>query len=203
MRASDDSNRLERLESGMRIACLGWGSLVWDPRELPIRREWFKDGPLARIEFTRQSSDGRITLVLEPSAAPVRILWARMVPTDISTAKEALRVREGLTSKSRLSQIGTWEKCQQASAEIPDLDTWATARSLAAVIWTALKPQFKDKDRSPSAAEVIEYLRMLVGSGRDNAKQYNERAPRQIDTDYRRQIEAALGWSFRDSGGAS
>jgi hypothetical protein len=39
--------------------------LIWDPRELPIRREWFDDGPLLRVEFTRQSNNGRITLLLE------------------------------------------------------------------------------------------------------------------------------------------
>src|SRR5690348_5301348 len=54
----------------MKIACLGWGSLVWDPRALPIQREWFKDGPFAPIEFTRKSTDGRITLVIDPSAHP-------------------------------------------------------------------------------------------------------------------------------------
>lgn len=187
----------------MRIACLGWGSLVWDPRGLPIRREWFKDGPLARIEFTRQSSDGRITLVLDQSAAPVRLLWAQMVPMDVPTATEALRVREGLTSKNWSSKIGTWEPKNPVRTEILDLDAWAAARSLDAVIWTALKPQFKGKERSPSVAEVIEYLRMLVGSSRDNARKYIERAPRQIDTDYRQQIEAALGWSCKDSRGAS
>jgi hypothetical protein len=187
----------------VRIACLGWGSLVWDPRELPVRREWFKDGPLAQIEFTRQSSDGRITLVLDQNAAPVRLLWAQMVPTDIPTSKEALRVREGLTSKNWASQIGTWEKKMPAPAKILDLDTWAVARSLDAVVWTALEPQFKDVKRSPSIAEVIEYLRMLAGSCRDNARKYIERAPRQIETDYRRQIEAALRWSCKDSGGAS
>ena len=39
----------------MKIACLGWGSVIWDPRALPIQREWFKDGPFAPVEFTRQS----------------------------------------------------------------------------------------------------------------------------------------------------
>jgi hypothetical protein len=192
------------LEGDMRIACLGWGSLVWDSRELPIRREWFKDGPFAPVEFTRQSQDGRITLVIDSVASPVRLLWALMVPTDIPTAKEALRVRECLTSKDWSSQIGTWQQKERAPAKMLDLPAWAVARGLDAVIWTALGPKFKGygENESPPAKKVIEYLRELVGPCRNSAKQYIERAPRQIDTDYRRQIEAALGWSCKDSGDA-
>ena len=91
----------------LRIACLGWGSLIWDPRGLPIRREWFKDGPFAPVEFTRQSSDGRMTLVIDPRATPTRLLWAHMLPAEPSVAREALRDRESIPRADWLSRIGS------------------------------------------------------------------------------------------------
>jgi hypothetical protein len=180
----------------MRIACLGWGSLVWDPRTLPIRREWFTDGPFVPVEFTRKSSDGRMTLVVDPRATPLRVLWAQMVAVDVPVAAKALCNREGITRESCSSGIGSWKTGGPAPGNISGLSAWAEARDLDAVIWTALGPKFERTDRSPSADEVIAYLRGLRGPVRDHAKQYIERAPRQIDTDYRRQIEAALGWSY-------
>jgi len=44
------------------IACLGWGSLIWSPRTLPVSGDWHTDGPHLPIEFSRQAADGRITL---------------------------------------------------------------------------------------------------------------------------------------------
>lgn len=179
-----------------KIACLGWGSLVWDPRQLPIRRKWFKDGPFAPIEFGRQSNDGRITLVIEPKAEPVRVLWALMLPNTLEDAKKALCDREGISGKNSTSRIGSWSKRDSPPPHIPELPQWAEARALDAVIWTALPPRFGGEERTPSADEVIEYLGGLLGTVRNYARQYIERAPRQIDTDYRRRIEAALGWSY-------
>jgi hypothetical protein len=182
----------------MIIACLGWGSLVWDPRTLAVRKEWFNDGPFAPVEFTRQSSDGRITLVIDRSAAPVRLLWAQMTAIDLSHAKESLRDREQITTKKWSAFIGSWQRGDPAPDTIPSLSVWAEARGAEAVIWTALGPKFNGKDgKSPSAEEVVAYLSKLTGPQRDHAKQYIESAPRQIDTEFRRRIEAALGWSYK------
>ncbi|HOW68396.1 MAG TPA: hypothetical protein P5055_13320 [Candidatus Paceibacterota bacterium] len=49
----------------MSIAILGWGSLIWNPRDLPITGDWQGDGPVLPIEFTRISDNGRLTLVID------------------------------------------------------------------------------------------------------------------------------------------
>jgi hypothetical protein len=181
----------------LKIACLGWGSLVWDPRDLPIQRVWFEDGPFAPVEFTRQSSDGRLTLVIHSGAVPVRLLWAYMLLSEPRDARKALSDREG----TDLSNIGLWQLGEAAPEHIRDLPKWADAQDLDAAVWTALGPKFQGTNRSPSIDEVIEYLRGLSGSIRECAKEYIERAPRQIDTYYRRQIESTLGWSSKDDVG--
>jgi hypothetical protein len=85
--------------ANMRIACLGWGSLIWDPGSLPLRRNkprWFTDGPELPIEFARKSSGGRITLVIVPrgKAKAQPVLWAHLTCLSVAQAHEALARRE-------------------------------------------------------------------------------------------------------------
>ena len=179
----------------MLIACLGWGSLIWDPRELPVRSEWFADGPLLPIEFARHSRDGRVTLVLLDKAPVVRSLWALMSVSDLQAAKEALADREGMTGFDKTKYIGYWSEDEKSSGiAVDEIAEWAGLIEIEAVIWTALSSTFGDVYGPVLADEVIEHLRSLSHEKRRNAKRYVRRAPRQIDTEVRRRIEREFGW---------
>ncbi len=189
-----------------KIACLGWGSLVWDPQGLPVRRPWFKDGPLLPIEFARQSDDKRITLVIVPDAPPevarVRSLWALMSLNELEGAKKALADREGILPKNIREHVGFWsdtEPSEQDYAYADDIERWASQKDLDTVIWTALPPSFENKPGQETIADqVISFLKDLKERPYEKwkrAEEYIRKAPRQIDTECRRRIEMELGWS--------
>lgn len=176
------------------IACLGWGSLVWDPRDLLIENEWFIDGPLIKVEFVRQSMDGRITLALDSKSDELPSLWAKMPTPNIVEAVESLRSREGIPPKFKERDIGVWRKGEPSPELIYQLPEWAENRGIKSVIWTNLSPKFNGDYRTPSADEVKRYLSNLTGETRNAAETYIRKAPIQINTAYRREIENALGW---------
>lgn len=178
----------------MEIACLAWGSLVWDPRELPIRGIWFSDGPLLPVEFTRRSTNGRITLVLTPSARLVRALWGLMAVGTLDEAIDALCSRECIPNRNKTKHIGSWPNGTPCRAVDASFRTWVQSIGIDAVIWTNLPPKFDEEYETPSVEKVVKYLQGLSHEKRRVAEEYVRRSPPQIDTDYRRRIEAELGW---------
>lgn len=177
----------------MKIGCLGWGSLVWNPKDLPVRGLWFSDGPFLPIEFARQSKDDRITLVLCEGVLFVRSLWSLMSVDSIGEAAKRLADREQTPEKN----IGIWSRDSEKVDEFGQMiGVWAEHISLDAVVWTALTSKFKGENgRMPSADEVVFHLSNLPHEKRKKAEEYIRMTPRQIDTNYRRQIEAALHWT--------
>lgn len=177
------------------IACLGWGSLVWDPRELPVLNGWFRDGPLVPIEFSRKSKNGRITLAVDERAQPIRVLWTQFAVNDLGAARVALKERESITTADWEPLVPAWTRGEPVPNALAGLASWAEAVGVEAVTWTGLGPKFDGKEARPSVDRVAGYLDTLRGPTRRFAEEYVRRAPAQIDTEYRREIEARLGWT--------
>lgn len=174
------------------IVCLGWGSLIWDQKNLPVKGQWHEDGASLPVEFVRQSINGRLTLVIDQSSQLMPVLWAELNVESLSEAAEALRIREGTACQN----IGRWPDSEGFDFG-KDVAAWSKGKGVDGVVWTALGPQFSgERGRRPSENESIDYLRGLSGEARALAQEYVQKAPRQIDTAYRRAIMAAFGWAF-------
>ncbi|ROH93284.1 hypothetical protein ED208_01805 [Stagnimonas aquatica] len=212
--------------SSRRIACIAWGSLVWDPRTLPMIGQWYVDGPMLKVEYKRRSRDGRITLVLSEDASLVQSLWVQMASETLPAAVRDLATREGIPTGKMEELIGSWSKGDLSPKEIPHLAMWAHRQGLDHVVWTNLpeklpnghsqgqptptqakKPK-SDSELDQEKSQVLAYLKELVAAdalhhkshARDGkrflAEQYIRRTPEQIATGFRKDIEEKLGWTF-------
>jgi beta-lactamase superfamily II metal-dependent hydrolase len=178
----------------MKIGCIGWGSLIWDPRDLLIDKQWHENGPQLPVEFLRKSNDGRLTLVLCENFPLVQTLWSAMITDDIDKAVESLKVREECIG---IRPIGVLRKIdplpENAISSI--IHAWLQTQELDAVIWTNLGPKFNDiNGRIPTIDEAVEYLANLPESKKKLAEKYIRRTPMGVSTQYRSRFEKTLGW---------
>jgi|GEM_PF-85784 len=201
----DSLRPLAYTDAEMRIACLGWGSLIWDPGALHLMETatpWHKDGPELPVEFARVSTNGRLTLVLVPGngdSTPPHVLWAEMCCRDTEHARRNLAAREGVENNI-VRSIPMWPTDGTSVPHWAAVDQWAKNKGFDFVIWTALRPRFAGQSgRVPSEAEALDYLCTLQASGRADAEEYIRRAPPQIETENRSAIEKILGWSYDGS----
>ena len=185
----------------MKIAILGWGSLIKEPRGLPIEGEWQPDGPKLWIEFSRISQRGAragcLTLVIdEQCESEVTTLHALSKRSDLPPAIADLRVRER-TSQDDIGfcEVAAGRFAHNALSRHPKscerISAWAQAKGFDAVIWTALGRRFEDVLRIPfSPAAALNYLDGLSAPTRERALQYIHEAPPQTMTAFRRLLLA-------------
>ena len=186
----------------MKTSILGWGSLIWQPKDLAFDIEfgWKEDGPTLPIEFARISKDGRLTLVITENGTKVPVLYALSDYQSVEEAVLNLAVREG----SGRGSIGYYNKTRKefspnVSIEQNILD-WIKNTEFDAVIWTNLGENWNIKNEKGKIIRVIqpnkriEYLNELAGNTSVLAEEYIRKTPKQIKTKYRSLIENELNW---------
>jgi len=182
------------------IAVIGFGSLIWNlasgGKALNLPSRWHKDGPLLRVEYSRVSSDHRLTLVIVRDAEPQQTLWAYSGYGTVEDARENLRVREGRGVLTE--EIGAWTagSHQGGDEDAQAVSRWARAKRLDGVVWTRLPP--KDADGHSTRmleARSRQYLSRLMGKDRTLAEEYIRKTPGQINTEVRKLARERLEWT--------
>lgn len=184
----------------MKIAVVGWGSLIWDPRELNIMSKW-RPGPSIPVEFARKSRDGRVTLVLHGDHQS-QVFWAISEHDRIENACENLRIREGIGARQVHFTFGDGLRTQRNKEPDPrshdvsvEITEWMRqAGEIDAVVWTGLPCKGFDSNGLPD--QVVQYLLASDQATREVAKKYIRFAPNTIRTSVRTAIEKHpdLGW---------
>lgn len=177
----------------MKIAILGWGSLIWNPDGLPHDGRWRMGGPTLPIEFSRISPDGRLTLVVDPDHGPAVVTRWSLSPRDsIEPAVVDLATRERCRPDGiGYLDLGSGAHSRERFPRQKDVDRivrgWGDREGVEAVLWTALPATFEARTGSPfSVQRGLDYLAGLSGPLRETALDYVRNAPREVDTPLRR-----------------
>jgi len=175
----------------MKIAILGWGSLIWEQGSLArrVRGKWKFGGPELPLEFSRKSPsrDGALTLVIDSTqgqASPTRFITSSR--RTLKKARLDLKEREGVPSVDCIGYVDvTAANSGGATKEIlKAIRKWASKMGYEAAIWTALQSNFDNF----TVEQAVQYLRALPVRGKRKAKEYIEKAPPEVDTPLRRYV---------------
>lgn len=180
----------------MKIAIIGWGSLIWEPRDLPRSGVWQVGGPELPIEFSRISRDCRLTLVIDfENGEYVSTRYVLSPCVDINDAIEDLKLREGTSNKENIGYVDLCNNKQSGGKDNPEkvceiIRNWCGKKNFDGAAWTALPCNFKEEAREEFSVDpAINYLNGLPETARKNALKYIRNAPEEIMTPLRRRLK--------------
>jgi hypothetical protein len=179
----------------VRIAILGWGSLLWEggPEFDRWHGPWENGGPVLKLEFSRVSEQRlkAMTLVIDAKhGVETGVAWCVSKRTTLADAMCDLRAREG-TILEKIGQVAVVPEAGSEHGGPEDaIRVWAGTRNLEAVIWTALENNFREKTGQPfSVAAVVSHLKTLTPEGKAKAAEYIWRAPGFVQTPVRAALQ--------------
>jgi hypothetical protein len=186
----------------MKIAILGWGSLIWDRNAAfdDHINDWQLDGPKLPLEFSRisQTRSNALTLVIDThngTNCPVAYAMSKRKSPDDAICD--LRSREGTI----LKRIGYHfrDGTRNGEPDVPEsIKTWGCAKGFDVVIWTGLSTNFHcDKKPDFSIDAALTHLKGLSPEGKVKAAEYIWRAPDFIKTKLRDAVQLEP-WFSRD-----
>ena len=189
---------------GLRIAVLGWGSLLWDPRELRVATAWgFTDFSLP-LEFSRVSGGNRLTLVVDATDGvdcPIYFALSSFMRLDDAVAnlvsREAATDHPENVAVTRAQDPHSEDVCRER------IRSWTVHRGLEATIWSAFPRNFERKSEAffgrrmqftvANARQYLAKLKVLNSSEFREARRYIENAPALVRTPLRHDLQAN-GW---------
>ncbi|SRR6266699_1776305 len=181
----------------MKIAILGWGSLLWEVHaEFDHWHEpWqLEHGPTLELEFSRisDSRHGALTLVIDQRhGTPTSVAWCLSKRSRLDEAAGDLRLREDTSSKN-IGRITVPPDVAGSENGEPSklILEWARERRLDAVVWTALGSNFQEKrSQEFSVAAAVAYVKTLDPKGKVKAAEYVRRAPTFVRTPVRSALQ--------------
>lgn len=180
----------------MRIAILGWGSLLWDARAEFDNHHgpWESDDPELKIEFSRvsQTRGGALTLVIDQAnGSSCRVAHAMSKRRDPEDAICDLRSREGTTRANIGIHFADGSLNQSKDKNtLTTIAAWAEAKSIDVVVWTDLPSNFQKVCGSAfSIGGAVAHVRALGEGAKSGAAEYMWRAPAFVITPLRSALQ--------------
>ena len=185
----------------MKIAILGWGSLLWDERaEFDAQHEkWQCDGPYLKLEFSRVSEtrSGALTLVLDyKNGEPCQVAYALSKRKEPDDAICDLRCREGTILKHIGFYFADGSRKQSREPEaLKAVEGWAANKRIDTVIWTDLPSNFEAESKCKKPFTIDAALCHIQALdldtvGKAKAAEYVWRAPNFINTPLRKALQS-------------
>lgn len=183
----------------MKIAILGWGSLLWDkrPEFNDNHADWQFDGPTLKIEFSRVSAtrNGALTLVLDAkNGEKCQVAYAFSKRKNPDDAICDVRNREGTILKNIGYYFADKSRMQDLNKEVLNIiQNWALEKKIDVVIWTALESNFQNKSKFKkifSIQEALCHIQALDREGKANAAEYVWRSPAFVKTPLREALQS-------------
>lgn len=181
----------------MKIAILGWGSLLWDDTHREFDKHhgvWKFDGPTLKLEFSRKSASrlDALTLVIDAiHGEECNVAYALSKRRTVEKAIGDLQTREG-TGPRNIGCVFTDGSRRQGRDpdSIDGILRWAQDACPDVVLWTDLRGDFRDVPKNEFVEVAVNHVQQLSAKAKALAAEYVWRAPDFVVTPVRSALQA-------------